>query len=188
MNTTLTLIDLAGAVALLIWGVHMVQTGVSRAFGSHLRRALTVALGNRFKAFAAGLTLLCVKIVRSNASPSSHRCIRPSRSPVPRSPAYVTSMLRMAHAFTRNQYYAAIFIRLPANGPNIRFGAARGFPPGDFPTDLAPTAARFPSDTEFHAGDCVTSRNARGDLPIPDHTEVHRHNRVEEPGHGRGCK
>ena len=31
MNATLTLIDLAGAVALLIWGVHMVQTGVTRA-------------------------------------------------------------------------------------------------------------------------------------------------------------
>jgi hypothetical protein len=27
MKTTLTLIDLAGAIALLIWGVHMVQTG-----------------------------------------------------------------------------------------------------------------------------------------------------------------
>src|SRR5947209_6077216 len=55
MNTTLTLIDLAGAVALLIWGVHMVQTGVNRAFGPHLRRVLSSALGNRFKAFAAGL-------------------------------------------------------------------------------------------------------------------------------------
>jgi phosphate:Na+ symporter len=55
MNAALTLIDLAGAVALLIWGVHMVQTGVNRAFGSHLRRALGYTLGNRFKAFAVGL-------------------------------------------------------------------------------------------------------------------------------------
>jgi phosphate:Na+ symporter len=55
MNTTLTLIDLAGAVALLIWGVHMVQTGVTRAFGPQLRRLLSHALGNRFKAFAAGV-------------------------------------------------------------------------------------------------------------------------------------
>ena len=54
MNTTLTLIDLAGAVALLIWCVHMVQTGVNRAFGPHLRRALSYALSNRFRAFAAG--------------------------------------------------------------------------------------------------------------------------------------
>src|SRR5215471_3559853 len=60
MNTTLTLVDLAGAVALLIWGVHMVQTGVSRAFGPHLRRTLSYALGNRFKAFAAGLGVTAI--------------------------------------------------------------------------------------------------------------------------------
>ena len=60
MDTTLTLIDLAGAVALLIWGVHMVQTGVTRAFGPHLRRMLGYALGNRFKAFLAGLGVTAV--------------------------------------------------------------------------------------------------------------------------------
>ena len=60
MNTTLTLVDLAGAVALLIWGVHMVQTGVNRAFGPHLRRALGYALGNRCKAFAAGVGVTAV--------------------------------------------------------------------------------------------------------------------------------
>jgi phosphate:Na+ symporter len=60
MNTALTLIDLAGAVALLIWGVHMVQTGVNRAFGPHLRRALSYAFGNRLKAFAAGLGVTLV--------------------------------------------------------------------------------------------------------------------------------
>jgi phosphate:Na+ symporter len=60
MNTALTLIDLAGAVALLIWGVHMVQTGVNRAFGPHLRRALSYAFGNRLKAFAAGLGVTAV--------------------------------------------------------------------------------------------------------------------------------
>ena len=60
MNTTLTLIDLAGAVALLSWGVHMVQTGVNRAFGPHLRRALSGALGNRLKAFAAGLGVTAI--------------------------------------------------------------------------------------------------------------------------------
>jgi phosphate:Na+ symporter len=55
MSTTLTLMDLAGAIALLIWGVHMVQTGITRAFGPQLRRTLGYALGNRFKAFLAGL-------------------------------------------------------------------------------------------------------------------------------------
>jgi Na+/Pi-cotransporter len=55
MDTTLTLVDLGGAIALLIWGVHMVQTGITRAFGPQLRRMLSYALGNRFKAFLAGL-------------------------------------------------------------------------------------------------------------------------------------
>src|SRR6266851_5572907 len=60
MNTTLTLMDLAGAIALLIWGVHMVQTGITRAFGPQLRHILGYALGNRFKAFLAGLGVTAV--------------------------------------------------------------------------------------------------------------------------------
>jgi len=32
--------NLAGAIAFLIWGVHIVQTGITRAFGPHLRRIL----------------------------------------------------------------------------------------------------------------------------------------------------
>src|SRR5262249_3919821 len=55
MDTTLTLVNLGGAIALLIWGVHMVQTGITRAFGPQLRRVLSYALGNRFKAFLTGL-------------------------------------------------------------------------------------------------------------------------------------
>ena len=47
MNTTLTLVDLGGAIALLIWGVHMVQTGITRAFGLQLRGILSYALGSR---------------------------------------------------------------------------------------------------------------------------------------------
>ena len=31
MDTTLTLIDLAGSVALLLWGVHMLQSGIQAA-------------------------------------------------------------------------------------------------------------------------------------------------------------
>src|SRR5258707_14502858 len=60
MNTTLTLMDLAGAVALLIWGVHMVQTGITRAFTPQLRRILGYALGNRFKAILAGLGVTAI--------------------------------------------------------------------------------------------------------------------------------
>ena len=48
-------LDLAGGVALLLWGLHMVRSGIVRAFGSDLRRFLAVALRNRFLAFMAGL-------------------------------------------------------------------------------------------------------------------------------------
>ncbi len=50
-----TLLDLAGSVALLLWGLHMVQTGIQRGFGPDLRRWLGSALRNRLGAFAAGL-------------------------------------------------------------------------------------------------------------------------------------
>src|SRR6185437_11647026 len=55
-----TLLDLAGSVALLLWGLHMVQTGIQRGFGPNLRRFLGTALGNRVGAFAAGLGVTAV--------------------------------------------------------------------------------------------------------------------------------
>ncbi|HEY7578739.1 MAG TPA: Na/Pi cotransporter family protein [Acetobacteraceae bacterium] len=55
-----TLLDLAGSVALLLWGLHMVQTGIQRGFGPNLRRWLGTALGNRLAAFAAGLGVTAV--------------------------------------------------------------------------------------------------------------------------------
>ena len=54
---TLVLLDLMGGVALLLWGLHMVQSGILRAFGTDLRHVLAKALGNRFSALAAGLGL-----------------------------------------------------------------------------------------------------------------------------------
>jgi len=60
MNATLTLVDLAGTIALLLWGVHMVQTGIQRAFGPNLRRLLGRAFGDRFRAFAAGLGVTAI--------------------------------------------------------------------------------------------------------------------------------
>jgi phosphate:Na+ symporter len=49
------LLDLMGGVALLLWGLHMVRSGIVRAFGSDLRRFLGLALRNRFMAFTAGV-------------------------------------------------------------------------------------------------------------------------------------
>jgi len=60
MQAGLTLLDLAGAVALLMWGVHMVRTGIQRAFGPELRHLLAGALRHRPAAFAAGLAVTAV--------------------------------------------------------------------------------------------------------------------------------
>ena len=60
MDFSVTLLNLAGAVALLLWGVHMVQTGVQRAFGARLRSFLSNALRNRFKAFLAGMGVTAI--------------------------------------------------------------------------------------------------------------------------------
>lgn len=50
-----TLLDIAGSVALLLWGLHMVQSGIQRGFGPELRRWLGTTLHRRLAAFAAGL-------------------------------------------------------------------------------------------------------------------------------------
>jgi len=54
---SIILLDLTGGVALLLWGLHMVQSGIVRAFGSDLRRLLGIALRNRFLAFLAGIVV-----------------------------------------------------------------------------------------------------------------------------------
>lgn len=54
---SIVLLDLMGGVALLLWGLHMVHSGILRAFGSDLRLLLARALGNRVSALAAGLGL-----------------------------------------------------------------------------------------------------------------------------------
>jgi phosphate:Na+ symporter len=54
MGSTVIL-DLMGGVALLLWGLHMVHSGVVRAFGADLRRLLGIALQSRLRAFLAGV-------------------------------------------------------------------------------------------------------------------------------------
>jgi phosphate:Na+ symporter len=55
MPATLALLHLAGYVALLLWGMHMVHSGILRAFGGSLRQMLAIGLRSRWKAFLAGL-------------------------------------------------------------------------------------------------------------------------------------
>ncbi len=60
MSATRVLINIIGEIALLLWGIHMVQTGVMRAFGTDLRRGLSRGLSTRLRAFAAGLGVTAV--------------------------------------------------------------------------------------------------------------------------------
>jgi phosphate:Na+ symporter len=52
---SIVLLDLMGGVALLLWGLRMVRSGIMRAFGSELRRVLNITLRNRFLALFAGI-------------------------------------------------------------------------------------------------------------------------------------
>jgi phosphate:Na+ symporter len=60
MSATSVLIHLFGEIALLLWGITMVNSGVQRAFGSDLRWILGVALRTRLQAFLAGLGVTTV--------------------------------------------------------------------------------------------------------------------------------
>jgi phosphate:Na+ symporter len=60
MDFSVTLLNLAGSVALLLWGVHMVQTGVQRTLGARLRQVLGTALHNRFQALLAGIGVTAI--------------------------------------------------------------------------------------------------------------------------------
>ncbi len=60
MSPTLILLDLAGDVGLLLWGTHMVTTGVLRGYGSAFRHWLGRSLSNRISAFVVGLAVTAV--------------------------------------------------------------------------------------------------------------------------------
>lgn len=55
MHSTIQLIDLLGAGALLLWGLRMIKTGVMRAFGASLRLWIAKGTGNRFAAVLSGI-------------------------------------------------------------------------------------------------------------------------------------
>jgi phosphate:Na+ symporter len=63
----LTLLDLLSAVALLIWGTHIVRTGILRVYGSQLRRVLSQNITKRPLAFVAGI-LVTALVQSSNAT------------------------------------------------------------------------------------------------------------------------
>ncbi len=57
MTGTIVIINLAGAVAMLLWAARMVRTGVERAYGDSLKAKLKLATGNRVAAAVAGMLL-----------------------------------------------------------------------------------------------------------------------------------
>ncbi|MBX8539303.1 Na/Pi cotransporter family protein [Pseudomonas cichorii] len=63
----LTLLDLLSAVALLIWGTHIVRTGILRVYGAQLRRVLSENMSKRPLAFIAGI-LVTAMVQSSNAT------------------------------------------------------------------------------------------------------------------------
>jgi phosphate:Na+ symporter len=63
----LTLLNLLSAVALLIWGTHIVRTGILRVYGSQLRQVLSHNVSKRPLAFAAGIGVTAL-VQSSNAT------------------------------------------------------------------------------------------------------------------------
>jgi phosphate:Na+ symporter len=55
MHSTIQLIDLLGAGALLLWGLRLIKTGVMRAFGASLRLWIAKGTRNRFAAVLSGI-------------------------------------------------------------------------------------------------------------------------------------
>ncbi|MES2191892.1 MAG: Na/Pi cotransporter family protein [Pseudomonadota bacterium] len=49
------LLNLLAAVSLLVWGTHLVRTGILRVFGANLRKVLATSVGNRFTAALSGI-------------------------------------------------------------------------------------------------------------------------------------
>ena len=49
------LLNLLAAIALLVWGTHLVRTGILRVFGGNLRQILARSISNRFTAALSGI-------------------------------------------------------------------------------------------------------------------------------------
>ncbi|BEP92997.1 Na/Pi cotransporter family protein [Acidovorax sp. sif1233] len=54
------LLNLLAAVSLLIWGTHLVRTGILRVFGANLRQLIAHSVSNRFTAVLSGIGVTAV--------------------------------------------------------------------------------------------------------------------------------
>src|SRR5512144_1777626 len=60
------LLNLLAAIALLVWGTHIVRTGMLRVLGENLRRVLAHSFSSRLRALLAGLGV--TSIVQSSTA------------------------------------------------------------------------------------------------------------------------
>ena len=63
----LTLLHLLSSIALLVWGTHIVRTGIMRVYGSHLRRLIGQSIKHSPLAFGAGIGVTAL-VQSSNAT------------------------------------------------------------------------------------------------------------------------
>ncbi len=63
----LTLLHLLSAISLLVWGTHIVRTGIMRVFGANLRRVLSNSVEKKPLAFVAGIGVTAL-VQSSNAT------------------------------------------------------------------------------------------------------------------------
>lgn len=63
----ITLLHLMSALALLVWGTHIVRTDVLRVYGAQLRRILSTSIHKRWLAFSAGIGVTSL-VQSSNAT------------------------------------------------------------------------------------------------------------------------
>ena len=66
-HDVLTLLNLLSAVALLVWGTHIVRSGIMRVFGADLRRVLSRSIEKKPMAFLAGIGVTTL-VQSSNAT------------------------------------------------------------------------------------------------------------------------
>ncbi|WP_428698256.1 Na/Pi cotransporter family protein [Stappia sp.] len=67
ISSTAILVQILGSVALMLWGIRLIRTGMMRAFGGSLRHALGVATNGRFMSFGVGV-LVTVFVQSSTAT------------------------------------------------------------------------------------------------------------------------
>jgi len=90
MSGTEIIITLLASVALLLWGVRMVRTGITRAFGTELRNILRIYARNRLGAF--GIGLLITAILQSSTATALLLSSFVSRGLIPLSIALATML------------------------------------------------------------------------------------------------